>query len=132
MDCAFGIIPWNSLPNLYIFSYLSISFKILDLAVRSMILFKLAFVLGVKYTSMFIFWHVDSKDHLLKRLYFHLIVFVLFIKSQSIIFVCIYFWTLYYEYVFPFCHTALPWLLQLYSNSWNHRCSFLSKLPWLF
>lgn len=120
----------------YVFSlYLSISFKILDFAVRFMILFKLVFVLGVKYRSMCIFWHLDIKHHLLKRLYLH--CFCTFTKSQLIIFACTYFWTLYFEYVFTFSHTALPWLPQLYSNSWSHTvlrplCSFLSKLPWLF
>lgn len=84
-----GSYPGTLCPA-YIFSlYLSISFKILDLAVRFMILFKLVIVLGVKYRSMFIFWHLDIKDHLLKRLYLH--CFCTFTKSQLIVFACIYF-----------------------------------------
>lgn len=54
--------------------------KILDLSVRSMILFELIFVFSVKYRLAFIFWHVAIWDHLLERLYLHLIAFVLLLK----------------------------------------------------
>ena len=119
-----GLCFWFHIQELcltYLFSpiFSSRSFKILDVAVRSMILFELIFVLGVKYRLMLIFWHVDIQDHLLKRLYIHSVAFLL-LPEISWSYLCGLISGLFTLIIsFPF-DTTLPWLLQLYSNSWNH------------
>ena len=78
----------------------------IGLTFKSWVHFELMFVCGMRLGSSFIFLHLDvqfSEYHLTKRISFRICIPRNFVNDQLIVYVCVYFWVLYYVLLVYVC-----------------------------